>query len=260
MPTVLTALPFSFLPVLPARMVFGALGAFAFAYALMKHGYALLPLLLSVSFAYAVHAAQWTPFIAAGFLLPALAWTVPLKPNVGLPVLLATPSRQAVASAGVGVSILLLMSWAIQPTWLSEWRTAIAQAPHIRIPFLALSGPILILALFRWRRFESYLLLAYALTPHTPIVYEVLPLGLIARTRMEAIVFSLLTYLAIGLQMYGLPLIHPEDRGDGAVIVLNLTIYLPCLAIILSRPNEGPVPAIAEMLLPRVRRGSPRIA
>jgi hypothetical protein len=257
--TAIAMLPFSFLPVVAARVIFVVTSATVFTYAITDRGTARLPVLLSLSFMYAVAAAQWTPLLAAAFVLPWWAWVLPLKPNVGGAVAVAAPQRTVLPVAATAGALLLAVSFAVQPSWVSDWRDALREAPHLHVPFLSLGGPFLALAVLRWRRADAWLLLGYACLPHNPLVYEVLPLALVTQTRREAILFALATNAALVAQNYLLEMVPLADRARWAAVILNVLVYYPCLAMILRRPNEGPSPAILSLL--RVTgKGRPRPA
>src|SRR4029450_5257885 len=80
---VLAAVPFTVLPLPVARSAFVALGAFALAYAVTWRAW--WPLVLFTSGAWLANAvaAQWTPFLVAGALLPAVGFLYVVKPNIG---------------------------------------------------------------------------------------------------------------------------------------------------------------------------------
>jgi hypothetical protein len=106
---------------------------------------------------------------------------------------------------------------------------------------------------------EARLLVAMAIVPQSPFVYEVLPLFAIARTRFQTYALVIGTDLALAYYVLG-----PKDdmvtyfRNNG--IVVFVCVYLPALYLILRRPNEGTTPAWVEKaagVLPRWARGQP---
>jgi len=239
LPTVVAALPFAALPLLMARILFAGLSAGALAFALSKHGAVLLVVFVSAAIADAVRAGQLSVLMTAALTIDALAFAFVLKPPFGLALLAATPRRRAIViAAGAGL-VLCGTAFALQPGWLIEWLHALRGAGHVRTPLLTLGGPLLLLALLRWRRPDARILLACACVPHTPVVYDVVPLVLLVRNVREGLAFAALTYVATFAQVSFLADLTPDAAATRAARILNLAIYLPALFIVLSRPNES---------------------
>lgn len=127
----------------------------------------------------------------------------------------------------------------MQPAWLPSWRDALESATHVRAPVGVLGGPLLLLAALRWRRLDARILLACALVPHTPMVYDVVPLALLARTFREALIYALLTHAALFADAAWVTDAPTAIAATRAAQILNVCIYLPALAAVLSRPNES---------------------
>jgi hypothetical protein len=94
---------------------------------------------------------QWSPFVAACYLLPSLTPLAIVKPQIGLPVLL---TRLTVAHSTV-VAALVLASLCLLPTWLASFLAELGSYTGV-VPLLWL--PILPLLLI-WRRDRSALTL-----------------------------------------------------------------------------------------------------
>ena len=80
---------------------------------------------------------------------------------------------------------------------------------------------------------EARLLAALAFVPQTPSPYEALPLFLVIHTWVEAVIITLsaaIPFVAVNLLDLGVPI--------ASWVVW--AIYLPCLAVVLRRANEGP--------------------
>jgi hypothetical protein len=79
---------------------------------------------------------------------------------------------------------------------------------------------------------------AMAVLPSSPIVYETLPLFLVARTRLELMSLAILSSVA-HVSMVGLGAAGEFDAfmARGRWVVLWLC-YMPALAIVLRRPNS----------------------
>ncbi len=243
MPAVLTITPFTILPVVAARVLFSALSAGALAFALSRDGFHRFPILASAAMMDAARGGQLAPLLTAALLLPSIFWLIALKPNLGAAFGAATSSRRALLVAAAGSALLLTASFLTNPDWLGRWLAALPAAKHLRIPVATMGGPLLLLALTRWRRLDARILLACACVPHTPVVYDVVPLGLVARTFRESLAFALLTFVALFAQDYFVTGSPPAESATLAARILNLTVYLPCLVAVLLRPNEGVPPA-----------------
>jgi hypothetical protein len=249
--TAVAFVPLAILPVLVARVVFTSVSAALLAFALSRRGRGVLVVLLSASMMDAVRTAQLSPLLTAAVLLAGLSFAFPLKPHTGLALLAAAPRPRAITTAVVTSVLLVAVAFFVQPNWVSQWMRAVRMAVHFRAPVFAVGGPLLLLAILRWRRLDARVLLACVCVPHTPTVYDVLPLALAVRTFREGLVFALLTHAALFAQ-----LAHVTTEPNGAAPsqaanILNVVVYLPVLVAILLRPNEGPAPAWLEEISSR---------
>jgi hypothetical protein len=101
-------------------------------------------------------------------------------------------------------------------------------------------GPLILLALLKWRRADARLLVALACVPQTPVLYEVVPLFLLVRTFKEAALLVVLTGVVGALVNR---IAQGADYNTWMAINgqwMVWLVYLPCTAIVLRRPNEGP--------------------
>jgi hypothetical protein len=239
LPTVVAVVPFAGLPVLAARITFAGLSAGLLAFALSKRGLAPLIVFLSAALVDAVRAGQLSVLMTAALTVNALAFAFVLKPPFGLALLAATPRRRAIVIAAGAGSALTGVAFALQPGWLLDWMHAVRAAGHVRAPVLALGGPLLLLALLRWRRTDARVLLACACVPHTPLVYDVVPLAILVSNLREGVAFAVLTYIALIMQDSMVANMPPDAAATLAARILNLAVYLPALGLVLSRPNES---------------------
>lgn len=239
LPAVLFAVPFTLLPVLAARIAFSALAAALLGWAVGARVRTHWPLLLSAAFIISTSRAQWAPMLLATAWIPALGFLVMAKPNVGLSALAALDRRKDIVLALVGCFAVILVCFVVQPNWFTSWREAIETAPHIQsavtmLPF----GPLLLLAALRWRRPDARLLLALAVIPHTPSLYDLLVLFFVCRSFRETTALALLTQaLYWGIVFFGSFNTfdaYAEGLGRAAILV----VYLPVLAAILFRANQ----------------------
>jgi len=235
--TVVAVLPLTALPVVVARIIFASLSVGILTFALTKRGAGVLPVVASAAVLDAARAGQLSLLLTAGVLLTGASFAFALKPHTGLALLAAAPRRRAIVVAAITGVALTIIAFAFQPHWLASWRNALGSASHVRIPLFALGGPLLLLALLRWRRLDARVLLACACVPHTPIVYDVVPIGLVARNFRESLMFALLTYAALLAQHVWVTNAPPSVAATLAARILNVTVYLPALLAVLARPN-----------------------
>jgi hypothetical protein len=236
LPAVLLATPLAIFPLRVADAIFMTASAFALAWAVTRHRLlsAQWWVFGSVSFAAAVGVSQWSPLLAGATAVPALGFVFACKPTVGAALWCANPSRRALflAAGFAGVSILV---W---PSWPKEWLLALNSITHMNAPIqhVGVGGPLVLLALLKWRRPEARLLAALACVPQSMFHYEALPLFLIVRRWYEGLALFVLSFVT-ALQ----PLPARAASYDAWVFSngdhIVLWMYLPCLVAVLCRPN-----------------------
>jgi hypothetical protein len=135
------------------------------------------------------------------------------------------------------------MSFVLRPTWVSEWMM-LMRTPHeyFLMPVTVLGGPLILLALLRWRRPEARLLAALACIPQTFSSYDALLLFLVVRTRRESLILvSLILVVTALIGAFGVSPPYTETVHSWAPVRIAL-VYLPAVAMVLRRRNEGPAP------------------
>jgi len=143
-----------------------------------------------------------------------------VKPNIALPVALNRLTRRGVAFAG-GV---LLVSLLIYPSWPWRWLEMTGEYARI-VPILTLPfGPVLALALVRWRDERARLLAAMSVLPFRR-VYDLVALWPVPRSRHQAFLLVMLSWL-VPLFDFGIGL---QVRPAWSVPLL----FLPALAFLL---------------------------
>jgi hypothetical protein len=159
------------------------------------------------------------------------------------------------AAAGVAAAVLLAASLLAQPGWISAWLGSLRQQQHFK-PLVAIPGGVLVLlALLRWRRPEARLLAALGCVPQTFWWYDVLPLALVARNRLESLILAMLGWVAYAVYNVAFPRAASPEIAFANVARLTVACaYLPCLLMVLRRPNEGAVPEFAERAAATLRR------
>jgi hypothetical protein len=186
---------------------------------------------ISTPFIFAIQTSQWTPQLTAAALLPWGGWLFACKPTTALWLFAYRPTRRHVITASIAIAITL----ALWPTWPLAWRTSFGVT--VVAPIALPGGALMLLALLRWRRPEARLLATMVLVPHSPIVYEALPLFLIPGNWMEAGILWTGTALAVYLHdAFGpYPTAVAWLAGSGRLLIW--CVYLPALVMILRRPN-----------------------
>ena len=240
------AMPFALLPIAWARLAFFATGAGLFAWTLGAVPHRRLAF-FSGSFVDAFALAQWDPFITGAIELPAfLAGAIlSAKPTVGLALGIAylLPFTRRTIAALAGAATTLAISVALRPTWPVEFLAAAHNAPHIIAPVTLLPlGPLVLLALPKWRRPEARLLACLAVVPQTIVPYATVPLFLVPRARKETMVLVLLADALYGIWRALGPLPHVDPMSLAARVTVSgnlilALLYLPCVVMVLRRPN-----------------------
>ena len=239
LPAVLLGLPLSWFPFRAARFLFAALGGAVLGGTIGRQRPEIWPVLMSFPFLHAAHNAQWTPYLAAALLVPALGFVAAAKPNIGLAVLAGSRSRRAAVLLVGGSAVVTLASFLIRPGWLGEWREALASAEHFRPLLLRPGGFLMLLALLRWRDPDARLLLGLVLVPQTGLHYDALPAMLVSRTKLQALGLVLASNLGtIAMPLLDRPVAAWADATWLTGILLLCTVYLPALAIVLSRSGS----------------------
>jgi hypothetical protein len=231
------AMPFAWAPPRLADALFIGFGAALLVWALTRQTLANPQLWVFASFPMMVAAqtVQWSPWLTAAAVMPSLGFLLAAKPSIGLAMFAAYPSRLAL----VGSLLFAAITVALWPWWVPAWIAALPSLTHMSAPVTRWGGPLILLALVKWRRPEARLLAALACIPQTPVLYEVVPLFLLVRTFREAAVLVVLTgvagrivnAIAVGVDY------HTWMTINGQWMVW--LVYLPCTAMILLRPNEG---------------------
>jgi hypothetical protein len=245
LPAVLLGIPFTLLPIALARPVWDIAVGCAFGYALwrVRGPYALLAL-LSGAYLFAMRNGQATPLLVAASLFPAWGFLLTVKPNTGLALWCARPSRAAV----IGSILVLLVSVIILPSWPLDWWAAIHQrSTHIMPPLLRPFGFLLLLAALRWRTPEGRLVLALAVIPQHTLPHELVPLALIPANIVEMAIYATGSWLTLIVTAAG------EDRATSlsglvsdAWPTLLVCVYLPMLWLVLRRRQPTPLEAEKE--------------
>jgi hypothetical protein len=228
LPSILAVAPFAALPLRWAAAVFFGLSSSLLGYALSRDRWDRLPVLLSFPYIMAASLGQWSPLVIATALLPAWGFLNILKPNLGLALTFARPTRAAL----VGGPAILIASIALMPTWPREWLSNLRAMPGHPPPILTLWGCWLLLAVFRWRSERGRLVLGMAAVPQLSMFYDQLPLLLAHGSRRQTLAAVVLSHVG-GL----LWLSHQPPGQHPSVSALPWVlgfVFLPALVAALS--------------------------
>jgi len=122
LPAAVAAMPLAPFSAFWAPVIFALLAGGLFAWALAEHGYRPLLAFLSAPVVFAAEVVQWSPLLAAATVLTRLGVLFIAKPTIGEAMFAARPSWWAVA----GAVLLLAVSFALEPHWITGWRAALA--------------------------------------------------------------------------------------------------------------------------------------
>jgi len=228
----LFALPFVHMrPELAAGLFYG-LGSSLLAFGVTRHGYHRLGIFLAYPYWIGLLTVQWCAVIAASAFFPLLLPVTMAKPQVGLPIFLTRCSRRGfVACTVVGVLSLIAM-----PRWPLLWIGQMGYYQHF-IAILVLPGPLVLLALLRYRDRDALLLLLTSLMPQRWF-FDSFILWLIPKSRREILIAVVFSWCAGIWRWYHYPTSYVQV---GRWIVLST--YLPILAMVLLRKTLTDVPS-----------------
>jgi hypothetical protein len=223
LPALFVFVPLAWLPAPVAAGVFMAISTALLVFGLTRDGYGRLPLLASVPFLNSVIWPQWAPLIAAAALLPALMPLVLAKPSIGLAAFAARGTWRSglICAAVLGFSVLVL------PSWPLDWLAAIRRHGGL-VPLLYLPGPLVLVALVRWRDWRGRLLAMLAIVPQ--ISYDSLLAWLVPQTFRQSAALTLLSWCAVFT--WG-----PANRAgivSESLSWVSAWIYLPACAMLLA--------------------------
>ena len=228
----LFALPLVRLPPEIAAGLFYGISSALLAFGLTRSNYRGLMIFLAYPYWAGLLTVQWSPLIAASAFFPWLLPATMAKPQIGLPVLLTRASRRGI----VACFIVGALSLALMPRWPLLWIAQTKNYEHF-IPLLILPGPLLLLALLRYRHRDAILLLLAACMPQRWF-FDSFILWLIPKSRGEILFTVVLSWGAGIWRWYYVP--HNFTQvGRWAVIFL----YLPMLFVVLLRRYRNADPA-----------------
>jgi hypothetical protein len=218
------ALPFARLRPEVAGALFYGISSALLAFGLIRYGYHRLFVFLAYPYWGGLLAVQWSTLIFASAFFPLLLPSTMAKPQLGLPVALTNLSRRGIVACVIVLSITLIL----MPHWPQLWMGQLKNYEHF-FPLFILPGPLLALALWRYRDKDAWFLVLTALMPQRWF-FDAFILWLIPRSRREILFTAGLSWGAGVWRWYHIPHSFVEV-GRFSVIFL----YLPMLAVILFR-------------------------
>ncbi len=242
----LLALPFLRLSPEAAAGFFWGTSSFLLALGLTRGGYHRLLVFLAYPYWAGMLAVQWSPIIAASAFFPLLLPATLAKPQIGLPVFLTRMTRRGLLACAAVLALTLLWMPAWPLLWIHQW----GNYEHF-IPVLILPGPLLLLALIRYRNRDAQFLFLASLMPQRWF-FDSFTLWLIPKTRKEILGTAAISWAAGIWRWNHMP--HSFTQvGRWAVVFL----YLPMLVVILwraksnSKPlGSNPGPTASDEILP----------
>ena len=209
-----------------AAGIFYGISAFFLAFGLTRNHYLRLRAFAAYPFWAGLLTAQWSVIIAASAFFPVLLPVTMAKPQVGLPVFLTYFTRRGFLFCVLAGAVSLV----VLPHWPWLWLGQRRYYEHF-IPLLVFPGPLLLLALARYRDRDAWLLLLSALMPQRWF-FDSFTLWLIPKSRREFLFTVPISWCAGIWRWYHLPASFVQV---GRISVI--CFYLPMLLILLLRPS-----------------------
>ena len=209
--------------------VFYGLSSALLAFGATRQGYHHLLMFLAYPYWAGMFTAQWTPLIMASAFFWWLTPVALAKPQIGLPVALSRSGR----NGALACLVILVISVAVMPHWFGLW---LAQTRnYLRfVPLLVLPGPLLALALLRYRDRNAWLLFLAACMPQRWF-YDPFILWLIPKTRRHIVFTAGLSWIPGMWRWYHTP--HSITEVGRLTV---LCFYLPMLVVLfLSEKGQG---------------------
>lgn len=232
--------PFVWMPPAVAGGIFYGISSALLAFGISRHGYHRLLIFLAYPYWAGLLEAQWTPLILAAAFVPLLLPAPLAKPQLGVPILLTAPTRRGLLACAV----FTLISFLLFPRWLSSWLGNLQDYARF-VPLLVFPGPLLALALLRYRQRDARLLLLAAIMPQRWF-YDPFILWFIPKSRREIIWTVFFSWGAGIWRWYRFP--HSFIEVGRWIVIF---LYLPMLVVILLR-NRQTQPEYPTLNQPRL--------
>lgn len=225
LPAILLLAPIAWLPLAVGGAIFVGISSGLLSWGILSRSPHLAPILISAPFLLSIALAGWSPLIVAGVFVPWAAISFPARPNLGLPLWIASPNVRAVAAGAA----ILLVSLVVMPRWPLDWVRTLPDFDRMSVPLLRPFGGILLLSIAGWRSREGRLLLVMSLLPQTLAFADQLPLWLVARSLRQSLLLSLFSMVALLMWIHRVDFDGSSYRG-GATYAFSL--YFAALAVL----------------------------
>lgn len=210
-----------------AGAIFYGLSSALLALGLTRHSYSRLLIFLAYPYWIGLLTVQWSAAITASAFFPLLLPLTMAKPQVGLPVFLTRFSRRGFWACVV----ISLFSLILMPRWPLLWIGQMRYYQHF-FAILVLPGPLILLALLRYRDRDAWLLLLSSFMPQRWF-FDALILWLIPKSRREILLTVIFSWCSGLWRSY-----HPPSSFLEVGRWIVLSIYLPMLVIVLLREPQ----------------------
>ena len=196
------AAPLAVLTESHASAAFVAISVWLLVFGATRDSWHRLPAFASAAFVIAVRAAQWSPLLSAGLFIPGVAVAWAAKPTLGLGFFAAAPTGRHRIYCACGGLALVALSRLLLPSGPFSWWERVKETQHMVPPLFQPAGFLLLGVRARWKRKEAALLLAMALVPQSPSIYDALPILLfIPNTYREASALSIISSIGALLML-----------------------------------------------------------
>lgn len=217
-------LPFLKVPAETAAAIFYGCSTGLLAFGLTQNGYHRLLIFLAFPYWACLLTAQWAPLLMSSAFFPIAMASALAKPQIGIPLFLTYPSRKG----AIACIALFVLSLVLMPSWPRDWLLKIRHFGDF-YPILIFPGPLLLLAMLRFRDEDARLLLITACMPQRWF-YDAFILWLIPKSRREILFTVAISWCPGVLRWY-----HAPHSFHQAGLWAVLFLYLPILAILLAR-------------------------
>jgi hypothetical protein len=224
----IVALPLAvFSPEISAALFFG-ISSGLLALGLVREAPVRLLIFLAYPFWSALVTAQWTPLLMCAAFFPIASAFLIAKPHIGLPLALTHLSRRGL----LAMAVLVIASLVVMPRWPLEWIAQLGGYQYF-VPLLVLPGPLLAVALWRYRDRDAQLIFFSAIVPQRWF-YDSFGLWLIPKTR-RSILATVACSWVLGVWRWhqGPGTVHQAGRWT------VLAFYLPMLVVVLLRDRDN---------------------
>lgn len=231
LPAALFGLPLAWMPLPIAGGIFYGFSSALLAFGISRYGYHRLLVFLAYPYWAGLIEAQWSTLILASAFVGSLLPAALAKPQLGLPILLTTPTKRGLLLCAIALAV----TFVLMPAWPWCWWQGLGAYARF-FPLLVFPGPLLALALLRYRHHDARLLLLASLMPQRWF-YDAFILWFIPKSRREIAWTALLSWGAGLWRWY-----HPPHSFTQVGRWTVVFIYLPMLAVVLRRSYGAPNP------------------